>query len=892
MSRLKFYLLLFFVAIVFVNAQAQVFTLSNSKVIYKLIVDSGSVIGDSLLVRSGWARQFGVPAAVFTSDAEFSMQIFWTDWSAPGKVMNADNELVLSSEDFKLVDVKKQNNRGVEQLDLLFKGPSSIRLRLTYQLPADAFYIRRRITVYDTLTSKHYLQVLAPLDISFSAYQVCDVKNSGGFGQPVALTLNSGGIFFGLEYPAATQDFIMDQNWCYVKARQEVGKIIDKNGISSDWAVLGITPDKNVKWWFYQYLNSQRISPLKPYTLYNTWYDLRSPDYPGVTPDHVMNERNVLKIIDLFKKNMIDKYGIKLDAFVLDDGWDNYQSAWELNRQTFPHGLKPVSDKLQQMGTVLGIWLSPCGGYSFRNKRINYMRLHGYEVTGKPVNWWNQQLCLAGKHYSALFKRRITDFVKKDRVGFFKWDGIQFSCSDPSHGHPVGVYSRRAIMDTVISMVKAVRGLNPNVFLNITSGTWLSPWWVKYANTVWMQGEDYGYAHVPSISKRDAAMTYRDFILYEDFVKNNFWFPIANLMTHGIIKGKLQELGDTSEPFDKFTNNVVWYFARGVTMYELYISPDILTDAQWQALSQALKWAKANFDVLKNSFFIGGNPQKRQAYGYIHFSGRKGILALRNPFIDSTHISVQLSPAYGLNANAQNLVIEQVYPYHQVLPRMFKAGDLVTFTLKGYETAIFEIYPIDQAMYPLISGAKFNIEKISDNQLIYRLFDINNPELLNPKTVTKIADKNGKRLKLQNLSLNYNKLIETQFYPLDSSINFFFNDPNAMNVKIAVLFENQDTTKLPKLTMIVNNEAIQAQTQSYKNRWIWLTYTVKSNKINGNLYIKGKYNGSIRVYAIFDEQVPEAQIFIKTRKPVSTKIYPPQIYKPATLHKIIEIGEF
>ncbi len=57
MSRLKFYLLLFFVAIVFVNAQAQVFTLSNSKVIYKLIVDSGSVIGDSLLVRPGWARQ-------------------------------------------------------------------------------------------------------------------------------------------------------------------------------------------------------------------------------------------------------------------------------------------------------------------------------------------------------------------------------------------------------------------------------------------------------------------------------------------------------------------------------------------------------------------------------------------------------------------------------------------------------------------------------------------------------------------------------------------------------------------------------------------------------------------------------------------------------------------
>ena len=890
MRRLPIFIVLIFWAFAAV-AQTQVFTMSNSKIIYKLVLDSSSIVADSLQLQPQWAKQFNTHTAVFTSDANFSLNIFWTDWSAPGKIMNADNELKLSAKDFKLLSVKKQKNRGEQVLTLLFQGPSTIRLRLTYQLPDDAFYIRRKITVLDTLTQKHFLQVLAPLDISFPAYQVYDIVKNGGFGQPIALSLSNGGIFFGLEYPAATQYFKMHQDRYIVKTQQEVGKIIDKNGISSDWAVVGLTPNQYIKWWFYQYLNSQRISPLKPYTLYNTWYDLRASYYPGVTPDHIMNEQNVLRIIDLLKKNMIDKYGIKLDAFVLDDGWDVLQSAWKLNTQAFTHGLKPISNRLQQIGANLGIWLSPCGGYAFRDKRINFMRSHGYEVTGKPVSSWNPQLCLAGKHYSALFKKRITDFVSRDKVGFFKWDGIQFSCSDPTHGHPVGIYSRRAIMDTVISMVKAVRRLNPDVFLNITSGTWLSPWWVKYANTIWMQGEDYGYAQVPSISRRDAAMTYRDFILYKDFVKNKFWFPIANLMTHGIIKGKLQELGDTSEPFDKFTNNVIWYFSRGVTMYELYISPDILTGEQWQALSQALKWAKVNFDVLKNSFFIGGNPQERQAYGYIHFSNNKGIIALRNPFIDSTQIKVDLSPSYGLNPQAKDLVIEQVYPYHQILPKLFAPGDNVTITLKGYETAIFEIYPIDQANYPLISGVKFDLKKIADKQLIYTLFDIKNPKILNPKLIAKIADTTGKRVKLQNLSLNYNKLIETQFYPLDNSINFFFYDPNATNVKIAILFENQDTTELPKFTMIINNEAVTGHAESHKNKWIWLTYPVNSNKINGNLYIKGKHQGTLLIYAIFDEQVPKTQIIIKTRKPVSTKIYPPQIYKPGLIHKIVQIGQ-
>lgn len=144
--------------------------------------------------------------------------------------------------------------------------------------------------------------------------------------------------------------------------------------------------------------------------------------------------------------------------------------------------LKPIADTLKKMGTNLGIWFGPTGGYSFRMKRVSWMKQHGYEVVGETRD--NAMLCLAGKNYSQLFEKRVTDMVRNDGMAYFKWDGIQFSCSEPDHGHSTGIYSRRAVLESVIDKCKAVRTVNPDVYLNITSGTWLSPWWVKYANQI------------------------------------------------------------------------------------------------------------------------------------------------------------------------------------------------------------------------------------------------------------------------------------------------------------------------------------------------------------------------------------------------------------------------
>ncbi len=629
--------------------------------------------------------------------------MMYTDWDAPGKANNADNLITMTKSLFSYQrSESRESADGTKELAMFFKGIGHlIQLKLTYRLEPGWFYVKRNVALLDTAGNGHFVRFFLPRAGEVSG--ILKVIKDGGFGQPIAVLLKSGGAFFGTEYPASDNKLEAKSKGKYsLRCSEEYGDRIGKTWLESDWAVEGVTPDANVKLWFFKYINDIRVARLRPFSLYNTWYDLRSPEYPRWSKDNVMSIQTSLKMVDILRRNMIEKHNIKLDAFVLDDGWDLYKSDWVLRKEEWPNGLKPLADELKKTNTSLGIWIGPTGGYSLRNFRIGWMKDHGYETVG-------DMMCVAGKNYSALLRERVSDFVQNESVGYFKWDGIQFSCSEPNHGHPIDVYSRRAVLQSVASMAKAARDRNPDVFLNITSGTWMSPWWVKYANTIWRQGADYGFADVPSISMRDGSITYRDFVLYEDWKVKDLWFPIANLMTHGIIKGKNESVGIAVEPLDKFTDDVLIYFAMGVAMYELYISPDILSDGEWNSISRSMAWARKNFDLLMNTELIGGNPLKGETYGYVHFKGKRGVIAARNPVIEAAKLNVELAGSQGLDPKASSLVLQRIYPTRWTSPKLYKAGDVITLPLDGFEIALYDLYPIGEAIEPLLAGAIYDV---------------------------------------------------------------------------------------------------------------------------------------------------------------------------------------
>ena len=911
------------------------FFLANENLRLSVVIRDHRIESDTLSGNPAWLSAHGSSPFCLTTDGDFSLNFIWTDWQAPKKSANADNPVMLSKHDFLLTGSRFMNlENGAAELTLSLRGEElPILLEMTYHLDPGAFYAKRKIAVWDTTECVHFLDRVFARNSLFKGFAFSGSKDAasiraessgtsqviqgevpgglvmispfilkkGEFGQPAAVQYTSTGCFFGLEYPASVNTIESTPEGPRISCSQEIGMKVGKAPLESEWVVEALVPTICVKDWFFRYVDDIRVAPARPYSLYNSWYDLRSPEYPRVKPNNVMNEENALNIIRLFKKNMIDKYHISLDAFVLDDGWDVYQSDWVLRKETFPNGLKPLADTLKKMGTSLGLWFGPTGGYSFRMKRVNWMKEHGYEVVGNGRD--HAMLCLGGKNYSGLFRKRVTDFVSNEGVAYFKWDGIQFSCSEPDHGHPVGLYSRRAILESVIDKCKAVRAVNPKTYLNISSGTWLSPWWVKYANQIWMQGEDYGYADVPSFSQRDGAMTYKDFVLYDDLVTRDWWFPVSNMMTHGIIKGNLETLGGSDDPSDKFTNDVVFYLGRGVSMYELYISPDLLTDREWEAEGSAIAWAKDRFDILSNTYMTGGDPTKRESYGYVHFKGNRGILSLRNPFITPTKITIHLSPESGLDPGSSSLVLDKVYPYRWISRQLYGSGSTIEIPLEGYETAVFELYPLRDAKEPLVCGIRYDVLPSSGNQYRIRVYDaplgvsILNPEILegNGANSLPMTGSSWRPAYLTVKSITHKPTksgteITTTIKP-DVSIRHY---RYAILLKPDKDFAGAD---FPQFTISADGKEQKVIVEEQKGLWSWVSFVSDTTVSEIKTIVKNKaktaeWKGKASVYMICQQYQPGKEIILTTREPASSRPMLPKPFPEGISEKTNLLDEF
>ena len=78
-----------------------------------------------------------------------------------------------------------------------------------------------------------------------------------------------------------------------------------------------------------------------------------------------------------------------------------------------------------------------------------------------------------------------------------------------------------------------LRAIKPDIFINLTTGTWPSPFWLRYADSIWRGGEDHSFAGVGT--KRQQWITYRDAQTYKNVVTAGPLFPLTSLMLHGLI---------------------------------------------------------------------------------------------------------------------------------------------------------------------------------------------------------------------------------------------------------------------------------------------------------------------------------------------------------------------
>jgi Melibiase len=566
---------------------------------------------------------------------------------------------------------------GGKRLTLHLAQGRSAAIDLIYELNPTDYYTRQWVHIARPQQGTLFLEWVAPASNEWGVLRF----TLGGFGQP----LFGEDLFLGLEYPTGMNT----ASGAEVTLGGNVGLNIPDGGYTSEPAVIGVAPTGLVHQQFLDYVSRLRVAPVRPYLLYNSWYDLQRL---------AMNHDNTLERVPTFQKLLLAKYGLHLDSFVLDDGWDDMHKLWQIDQQRFPGGFTDLTNALKTIDSHLGIWFGPIGGYDQRSVRIATGKAEGMEISTN-----GQYFCTAGKNYSRLFQDTLLKYQKEYGINYFKLDGIVFGCNAPDHGHPQGVYSDEATARTFIDLLGKLRAQDPQVFLNITTSIWLSPWWLKYADTVWMGGEDSGYLpSVPTMAQRQSAISYRDSVLYDDFVKHKAQFPISSLMTHGIIKGKANMLGGEKEDIEDWRDEVVHYYSVGNMMYELYISPEILSPEEMDVLGNVTKWAMANaHPLLDNTTMVGGDPAQREPYGYVHSNPEKSIITLRNPFVRPRTMKLKINEENGFKKFEGIQRVDFLYPAQRLLAYPVKFGDSITFDLDSYEEIVAEMRPFASPLaYP------------------------------------------------------------------------------------------------------------------------------------------------------------------------------------------------
>ncbi len=421
---------------------------------------------------------------------------------------------------------------------------------------------------------------------------------------------------------------------------------------------------------FNEFINAMRPRPYQPYLHYNSWMDI------GFFTTYT--EQDVLNRMDSYANELIKKRGVKLDGFLLDDGWDDRTGKW-LFGPAFKNGFGGVKEKADSLHTSVGLWLSPWGGYNKpRDIRVSHAKENGFEtVDGK--------LALSGPNYFRNFNAQISKLIKNEHITSFKLDGMG-NANAYIQGSPFA-----SDFDASIELIKNMREANKNLFINLTTGTNASPSWLFYADSIWRQGDDinlYGKG-----SPAQQWMTYRDAETWRSIVQKGPLFPLNSLMYHGIVSAEHAYFGLEKVQTDRDFADQVWsYFATGTQLQELYITPSMLNDAKWDTLANAAKWSRENSAVLVDTHWIGGNPTALEVYGWASWSKEKAIFGLRNPSDKEQSYYLDLIRDFEIPAGqATQFTLKAVYGGNASLAADYQKP--VIITLKPLETLVIESTP-------------------------------------------------------------------------------------------------------------------------------------------------------------------------------------------------------
>ncbi|PYX50988.1 MAG: enterotoxin [Acidobacteria bacterium] len=579
---------------------------------------------------------------------------------------------MLRSSDFKIVsapvlrDIPAIPNspKGADQLHgrelrIVLEDPSAqIRVIWKAILRDGANYIRQEITL------RALRQPLALTSIGLVDAAVPGATVSGHVkGSPVT----AGTWFLAFEHPLSECRVRAERATCWLSRELPLQPGRDLTYSS----VTGVSHATHLRRDFLHYLELERAHPYRTFLHYNSWYDLGYFDR--------YNEQAAVEVVQNFGEQLTKRRGVKLDSFMFDDGWDDPTTLWKFN-PGFLDGLTKVAQTATAFGAAPGIWLSPWGGYDKpKQQRLASARAQGFETN-------EGGLALSGPKYYRYFRDTCLEMIAKYGVNQFKFDGTG-NANEVIKGSEFD-----SDFDAAMHLIGELRAKKPDLYVNLTTGTYPSPFWLLYADSIWRGGEDHSFAGVGS--SRQRWITYRDSQIYRHVLEDGPLFPMNSLMLHGLIYARYAErLGN--DPDNDFPDEVHSYFGTGTQLQEMYITPSLLSDADWDVLAEAAKWSRNNASTLADSHWIGGDPARLEIYGSASWSHEKAILTLRNPSDQPQDFTGTLSMILELPAHSARS-FKALTPWKSATTKPFtiSAQESHPFHLRPFEVLTLELLPV------------------------------------------------------------------------------------------------------------------------------------------------------------------------------------------------------
>ena len=181
--------------------------------------------------------------------------------------------------------------------------------------------------------------------------------------------------------------------------------------------------------------------------------------------------------------------------------------------------MKPASGRL-------GLWMSPSEvyppvcDYDWAGKAgYVVLRPERENLPGQPRIFSQPGVSLADPKYRSETKRQLQRLIRENGLGHIKYDGFWAIERHAHHGLASGDDSVEPLATHSLELLQASKEANPQLITEPTYinsiANYISPWILKYSDTVWANGEDCVVGIGPAPDYRESHTNAREFMIFQ-----------------------------------------------------------------------------------------------------------------------------------------------------------------------------------------------------------------------------------------------------------------------------------------------------------------------------------------------------------------------------------------